>query len=255
MKPTLIRVCNLAVPAAANHNLFVSCNVGIKMPDSRAGTCDADNKLQSICCDAAALLYFVCVRINAGSDWMLIETDPKTLTWINYWNHHADDYLSIIIHLNARSARRSNSCHKFPFILRGNKKKISIAFPCLLATIPQINVLKLHLMSRSLLSSFAHALKQSSCEGTADKPFLQNQLFLIYCSTALSSLSAHQRCRMCLRYCELPAWINCASPQSVVTDRGRREACHLKHEIPLTKSSVTQHPVGKRSTQSCKLTG
>lgn len=39
----LIPVCNPAAPAAANHNLFVLCNIGMKMPDSRAGACDSGN--------------------------------------------------------------------------------------------------------------------------------------------------------------------------------------------------------------------
>lgn len=41
--PALIPVCNPAAPAAANHDLFVLCNIGMKMPDSRAGACDSSN--------------------------------------------------------------------------------------------------------------------------------------------------------------------------------------------------------------------
>ena len=56
MSPALILVCNLAVPAAANHNLFVLCNIGMKMPDSRAGPCDARNVPDEISTDDAVLL-------------------------------------------------------------------------------------------------------------------------------------------------------------------------------------------------------
>lgn len=73
--PALIPVCNLAAPAAANHNLFVLCNIGMKLPDSRAGACDTNNgpeKKKKIYCNDAALLS-LCVYIDNGADWRLLE--------------------------------------------------------------------------------------------------------------------------------------------------------------------------------------
>ena len=46
--PALILVCNLAVPAAANHNVLALCNIGMKMPDNRARACDTNNGPQII---------------------------------------------------------------------------------------------------------------------------------------------------------------------------------------------------------------
>lgn len=57
MKPSPNPVCNLAVPAAAaNHNLVVLCNIGMKMRDSRTGACHASNVPDKMSVDAG-LLY------------------------------------------------------------------------------------------------------------------------------------------------------------------------------------------------------